>query len=168
MEERTGIEELRLMVNNFDSCREDFLDRFTLEQLVQIHRMWLASEWDIYPDTWTDRQVKQALAGKPPRWSARSEKPLDAFEINAFESVDPEMLPPDLRAEWRIGKDTAWRVVVEGQAERVHVLLVPDSGRAGVAWGSDATWIDYKPETESACDVARIVLNDADETERRA
>jgi hypothetical protein len=89
-------------------------------------------------------------------------------KIQAFESLGPAALPPDLRAEYHEGRDTAWRVVIEGQAQRAHVLLNPDAGRAGVAWGSDATWIDYNPETENACAVARIVLNDAAETERRA
>lgn len=33
-----------------------------------IYRMWISSEWDFLPDTWTERQVKEALAGVTPAW----------------------------------------------------------------------------------------------------
>jgi hypothetical protein len=74
IEAMSGIDLLRLIVGNLDRCREDFMHPapprkpFTPEQLIQIGRMRLLSEWDIYPDEWTPRQVKEALAGKPPRW----------------------------------------------------------------------------------------------------
>lgn len=67
-ESRTGAEELRLIVRSMNSTCEGFNDRFTLEQLVQIYRMYLASEWEILPNRWTPRQIKEALAGKPPAW----------------------------------------------------------------------------------------------------
>jgi hypothetical protein len=73
----TGGDELRLIVRNMDSTRESFNDSYTTEQLIQIYRMQLASEWDFYPDQWTARQVREALAGKVPRWTD-DEKPLYA------------------------------------------------------------------------------------------
>lgn len=72
---RTGAEELRLIVKNLDLTEEGFNDRFTAEQLLQLGRMHLACEWDIFPDDWTDRQVAEALAGKPPQWDG-NEKPV--------------------------------------------------------------------------------------------
>lgn len=67
-DDRTGAEELRLIVSNMDATREGFNDDKTVEQLIQIGRMLLASEWDIYPDQWTRRQVREALKGRPPTW----------------------------------------------------------------------------------------------------
>lgn len=74
-EKRSGADELRIIVRNMDATTEGFNDRYTAEQLIQIYRMHLASEWDIYPDDWTSRQVREALKGKPPRWTD-DERPL--------------------------------------------------------------------------------------------
>lgn len=74
--QRTGMAELRLLVRNFDDCRESFNDHYTLEQLVQIHRMWMASGWDIYPDQWDGYQVLAALDGYVPQWDPYTERPL--------------------------------------------------------------------------------------------
>jgi hypothetical protein len=71
----SGIDLLRLIVRNADHTRESFWDDKTPEQIVQIGRMLLSSGWDIYPDEWTERQVQEALAGKPPRWN-RDEEPV--------------------------------------------------------------------------------------------
>jgi hypothetical protein len=68
MEKLSGPEELRLCVKNMNATNESFNTQFTAEQLLQIHRMLLASGWDILPDEWTDRQVEEALNGKPPKW----------------------------------------------------------------------------------------------------
>jgi hypothetical protein len=81
MDAMPGIELLRLILQNLNMCREDFMwpaparKPFTPEQLIQIGRMHLLSEWEFYPDQWTKRQVKEALEGKPPRWDA-NERPL--------------------------------------------------------------------------------------------
>lgn len=70
----TGIDELRNAVSLFDGCHESFnqseRNPFTAEQLLQIYRMHqkCECECDFYPDEWTYRQVKEALAGKPPQW----------------------------------------------------------------------------------------------------
>ncbi len=71
----TGGDELRLIVQNVNTTRDGFNDNYTTEQLIQIYRMQLASEWNFYPDQWTPRQVREALAGKPPQWDAE-EKPM--------------------------------------------------------------------------------------------
>ena len=34
------------------------------------------------------------------------------------------------------------RIYVPGSAEAAEVLYLPDSGRIGIAWGSDADWAD--------------------------
>lgn len=64
----TGAEEMRLCVSNMNHTMEGFNDRYTAAQLIQINRMLVASEWEVFPDQWTKRQVKEALAGKPPQW----------------------------------------------------------------------------------------------------
>lgn len=64
----SGIELLRLIVRNAGCVTESFWDDKTPEETLQIGKMQLLSAWDIYPDEWTERQVSEALAGKPPRW----------------------------------------------------------------------------------------------------
>lgn len=71
-------------------------------------------------------------------------------------------LPPDLAAVNEPGE--AFVLTIENSAEPCYVLVC--DGRAGVAWGGDATWIDLRGG-EHAEEAALIVLNDADETERR-
>ena len=74
LNDMTGAELLRLIVSNLNATTESFNDQYSLEELIQIHRMFLLSEWDIYPDCWTKRQVKEALQGIPPQWT-RNERP---------------------------------------------------------------------------------------------
>ena len=70
-----GLEELRHIVNNYDFCVENFISKFSVEDLIKIHRAWMKSDWDIYPDQWTDRQVKEALLGMAPNWD-ENENPI--------------------------------------------------------------------------------------------
>lgn len=71
----TGAEELRLCESNLSHTIESFNDRFTAAQLIQINRMLVVSEFDIFPDQWSARQVREALMGKPPRFD-RNERPV--------------------------------------------------------------------------------------------
>jgi hypothetical protein len=68
-----AIDELRAAARALSYCNESFLRRFTMEQLLAIRRAWVASEWDIHPDEWTERQVKDALKGRVPTWNAVDE-----------------------------------------------------------------------------------------------
>jgi len=70
-----GADLLRLVTHNINYIREDFLDRYTVDELLQLYRMCLLSEWDVYPDEWTKRQVKEALLGIVPQWS-KDERPM--------------------------------------------------------------------------------------------
>lgn len=72
---RSGIDFLRDLVESMSYCREDFLERYSVEQLIAIREAWMASKWDLYPDQWTDAQVKAAIAGWVPNWDER-EKPI--------------------------------------------------------------------------------------------
>ena len=72
-----AIIELRHMVSNFNRVTESFNQRFSMEELVQIHRAWMASGWDFHPDQWTERQVQEALQGKAPRWNDQEEPVYD-------------------------------------------------------------------------------------------
>ncbi len=57
-----GIEKLREVTIGLEYCREDWLQKFTMEQLVQIWRAWLATEKpECYPDDWTEAQLRAAL-----------------------------------------------------------------------------------------------------------
>lgn len=72
---RTAAEELRLIVCNLNDTDENFNDGHSIEELIQIGRMLLASDWDIAPHKWTKRQVREALRGVPPAWDA-NERPV--------------------------------------------------------------------------------------------
>ena len=74
-EERTGMEQMRVIVAALNGCRESFLDQFTIPQLIKLYKAWLNSKWDFMPDEWTDRQVKNALRGKAPMWD-NNENPI--------------------------------------------------------------------------------------------
>lgn len=63
------IEFLRHLVADFDSCREDSIDSFSIAELVNIYRCWLQCGWDYYPDNWTLRQIKEATRGICPDWN---------------------------------------------------------------------------------------------------
>jgi hypothetical protein len=74
--DRTGIEELRHLVEIFNACNETFNDPFTAEELIRLYRVHLASGWDFYPDQWDERQVRDAIDhGIAPRWDKR-ERPI--------------------------------------------------------------------------------------------
>lgn len=84
LDERTGAEELRLIVRNLDTCRESFNDQHTADELLQIGRMWLASDFDISPDHWTPRQVREALKGRPPTWDANERPTYGRKAVGSF------------------------------------------------------------------------------------
>ncbi len=67
--EYSGIELLRYSVRLLDSCLETFNQKYSAEELLKIAEMMQKSEWDIYPDAWTARQVKEALKGVVPQWT---------------------------------------------------------------------------------------------------
>jgi len=71
-----AIDELRHMVRNFGNVNENFLAHHSTAELLQIHRAWLASGWDISPEAWTDRQVREAKRGIVPRWDQVTERPV--------------------------------------------------------------------------------------------
>lgn len=73
---RSGMEELRLLVQNFNYCREMFLEQFSVEELIKIHRAHQACGWDIFPDNWHPEQVEAAACrGIVPRWD-ENERPI--------------------------------------------------------------------------------------------
>jgi len=61
-----SIEKVRAMVRLFDNCNESFNQRFSVEELAKLHRAYVNCAWDIAPDRWEERQVKEALKGKVP------------------------------------------------------------------------------------------------------
>jgi hypothetical protein len=78
----TGIQKIRDLQASFNNCNESFLDpgneleAFTIDDLVMLRRMWLASAYDFFPDQWAPRQVAEALQGKVPRWDPATENPI--------------------------------------------------------------------------------------------
>lgn len=59
----------------FRNLPESFTDRFTVAQLLTLHRSWLCSDWDIPPSKWTERQLAEGLEGIAPNWDAE-ERPV--------------------------------------------------------------------------------------------
>lgn len=73
--EETGADELRRIVNVLNNTRESFNERFSARELVRLGKAYLACGWDFTPDKWTEKQVREALAGKVPAWDD-NENPL--------------------------------------------------------------------------------------------
>lgn len=69
------VDQLRQMVRAFEHWRESFVQQFTHAQLFMLFRVWLACDWDFYPDRWLPQQVKQALQGVVPSFDAQTERP---------------------------------------------------------------------------------------------
>lgn len=85
----TGIETLRTLVTAMANLREDFLDPFTPEQLMQLHAVWRRSKWSegYYPDQWSRKQVAAALVGIDPEWDDDGE-PVNEIEVGPGWSPD--------------------------------------------------------------------------------
>lgn len=64
-----GIDLLRYTVSMLSVCNETFNQKFSAEELIQIARMVRVQEWDVYPDRWAPRQIREALKGIPPRFN---------------------------------------------------------------------------------------------------
>lgn len=65
----SSAEVLRTTVRILDNCREDFLDRYTALQLVDLAKACMLSEWDFLPDTYTSDQIADVLIrGLVPNW----------------------------------------------------------------------------------------------------
>ena len=73
--QRFSIEQMREAVSMFGDCNESFNERFNVEQLMALWDMRAKSGWLFYPDEWTQRQVNEALQGKPPQWD-KDENPV--------------------------------------------------------------------------------------------
>lgn len=66
---------IRYMARLFDCCNETFNDRFSSEELLLIAQAHLVSEWDIYPDRWSEEQIQACLRNREvPNWD-RNEQP---------------------------------------------------------------------------------------------
>lgn len=76
---RSGLEELLIIARNLaESPHASVLEDFTSAELLAIGRAHLGSEWDIYPGSWSARQLREAIAGVVPRFreSARGFVPV--------------------------------------------------------------------------------------------
>jgi len=63
------IDMLRQLVNAFNQCQEFAIDSLTIPELINIYHCWMRCGWDIYPDEWTDKQIKEAKQGICPDWT---------------------------------------------------------------------------------------------------
>jgi hypothetical protein len=88
----SAIEKMRKMVKGFSNCNETFLQRYIFLELTKLYRMWLSSEHDFPPDTWTERQVREALRGIVPMWDVMA-IPVYNIKTPKFEEEDFLGLP---------------------------------------------------------------------------
>jgi len=83
---KTSIDMLRYAVRLFDTCREGFNQRHSAEDLLKIASAMNRSEWEIYPDEWEERQVREAIdLGIAPDWK---EDNVRGF-IAAYKDIEP-------------------------------------------------------------------------------
>src|ERR1051326_226964 len=92
---QTGAEELRHIVNNLNATQEWVWDEYTAEQILTLHRAWMASGWDIYPDAWTKKQRDQAAnSGIIPQFDPTTEKPTKPiYALNLQTSICAKCAP---------------------------------------------------------------------------
>jgi len=65
-----GIDKLRRAVNLFSNCSESFNQIFTEHQLLKLADAYSRCDYDITPDKWAARQIREALKfGRAPKWS---------------------------------------------------------------------------------------------------
>lgn len=74
-------------------------------------------------------------------------------EIHTIAQISVADLPPDLQAVGLLGGNrVAYSVTLVGEPTALSVLVCPDIGRAGVAWGADAKWTDVcAVDPENCC-----------------
>jgi len=69
---KTGIERLRQIVNLCNYTRESTFDNLDVTQTVRLAEACLNSEWDVYPDDLTDKELTFAAKhGRLPRSVAK-------------------------------------------------------------------------------------------------
>ncbi len=69
-----GFSELQEASSLFGDCNYGFVCKYTAEQLLKIYRIHKKTGWDIYPDSWEERQIQEALhLDKIPRWQYNTE-----------------------------------------------------------------------------------------------
>ncbi len=83
-----GMQNLRNLVEYFDLCRESFLEQFTMQELIALYDAQMRCEWDVFPDHWTEKQVKQALRGIAPQFRYRTENERHGFGVRQPEIVE--------------------------------------------------------------------------------
>ena len=79
----SAIEQLRTVVKLCNHTHEEFLNKFTINQLITLWYAYRECGWDFTPDKWTENQVEEALKGNAPNWDDQ-EKPIESivkFEI---------------------------------------------------------------------------------------
>jgi len=79
---KKGIDLVRYAVHLLDRCKESVNQRFNAEQLLTIADCCQRSEWDMYPDQWTDRQLQECVQfGKTPQWHEVNDKIVPKYSI---------------------------------------------------------------------------------------
>jgi hypothetical protein len=74
-EEMPTSEKLERAFNLARNTRTDTVDEFTPEEWIKIHRAYARGEWDLTPDEWTDRQLREAIEGHSPRFEDEGGNP---------------------------------------------------------------------------------------------
>lgn len=80
------IDMLRHMVQSFDRCNESFNDDKTIPQLINIYNCWMRCGWDIYPDEWEPKQVREAMRGICPDWNETSTRLIPVYAADRAET----------------------------------------------------------------------------------
>jgi len=69
----TGVELLRFAVKYLSYNTESVNQRFSAIELLNIAECARAAEWDMYPDQWTEKQLREAAKHRMvPDWSDES------------------------------------------------------------------------------------------------
>jgi hypothetical protein len=120
---RNGIETLRHAVKVLDTCNETFNQKYTAVELLKLVRIAGLSKWDIYPDHWSTRQIREALDfGTVPDWNddgtpryGRSPEDEATYQVAAQAIKD---------ADGSLFRRSLYITVITAVREHRHCLLV--------------------------------------------
>lgn len=62
----TGLERLQRTVRVLEYCRLDWVDQFSATDLLKIVDAHLRAGWDVFPDSWSRRQLREAISHGTP------------------------------------------------------------------------------------------------------
>jgi len=141
----SGVGLIRAVAKMTVSVAENFWEGLSSAEVLAIGRAHIAAEWSFLPDSWSSRQVAEALLGVVPRWDDdevpiyAAAEPIGMVRVGGecFWAADPWAGADAAEAAWaakaRAGCDDDEKV----KAARAYVAARDEASAAWEAWSDD-------------------------------